>query len=154
MDRADFEQTYLASLPALYRMACSILHQEADVQDALQEAALRAWSHVSAIRQDTAAAYLMRIVINECRNIQRKRRRLVPTEAMPESAAPQPTSDLADAMAQLPEKLRLPLLLKYMEGYSEQETARILGITVAAVKSRLRRARQAMQQLMKEVDFE
>jgi RNA polymerase sigma-70 factor (ECF subfamily) len=46
----------------------------------------------------------------------------------------------------LPESLRTPLLLFYMENYTEKETARALGITVTAVKNRLFRARRALKQ--------
>ena len=45
----------------------------------------------------------------------------------------------------LPEKLRLPLLLRYMEGYSEKETAGILRIPLNTLKARLKRARAKLR---------
>lgn len=152
MDREAFEALYMQALPSLYRVAMSILRHQADAQDALQEAAARAWAHAEQIRPDSGKAYLMRAVINECRNIQRRRQRVTPVEPtlLPEQAAPARENDLAEALAQLPEKLRLPLLLKYMEGCSEREAARALGVTTAAVKSRLLRGRRALAAILKE----
>lgn len=150
MDKAGFEALYMEALPSLYRVAMSILHQEADAQDALQEAAARAWARADAIRQENARAYLMRALINESRNIQRRRQRMTPVEQVPEQAAEHADSDLAEALAQLPEKLRLPLLLKYMEGCTEREAAKALGVSVAAVKSRLLRGRRALAEMLRE----
>ena len=52
---------------------------------------------------------------------------------------------LRSAVEKLPEKLRLPFLLVYMEGYSAQEAASVTGITLFALKSRLKRAKKALQ---------
>ena len=54
-------------------------------------------------------------------------------------------SELREAVDKLPEKLRLPFLLVYMEGYSAQEAASVTGITLFALKSRLKRAKKALQ---------
>jgi RNA polymerase sigma-70 factor (ECF subfamily) len=53
--------------------------------------------------------------------------------------------ELRDAVERLPEKLRLPFLLVYMEGYSLQEAASVIGITLFALKSRLKRAKKNLQ---------
>ena len=52
---------------------------------------------------------------------------------------------LKEAMDVLDEKLRTPLLLHYMDGFSEKEIAGILGIPTTTVKSRMHRARKALQ---------
>ena len=58
--------------------------------------------------------------------------------------------ELRRAIDGLPERLRLPLLLKYMEGYSEKEAAAALGITLPALKGRLLRARRQLAKELKE----
>ena len=77
---------------------------------------------------------------------------------LPERPAPAQEDDgaLAVAMDALAEKLRTPLLLRYMEGFTEKEIAQALGITLPAVKSRLHRARRALREEMgdSEVTFE
>jgi RNA polymerase sigma-70 factor (ECF subfamily) len=59
-------------------------------------------------------------------------------------------SELREAIDLLPESLRTPLLLHYMECYNDKETAGALGISVVAVKNRLYRARKALKQQLKD----
>ena len=59
-------------------------------------------------------------------------------------------NDLFRAISGLPEKYRLPLLLRYMEGYSEKETAETMKISVAALKSRVFRARNQLKDMISE----
>lgn len=150
MDKATFEQMYREMLPGLYRLAQSLLRQSADAQDAVQQAAVKAWLSLERMRPGGERAYFTRIVINECRNLQRQRLRQQPVEAVPERAAEPPNDDLRRAVGALPEELRLPLLMKYMEGYREKEIAAALGIGVPAVKSRLFRARRRLKELLAE----
>jgi DNA-directed RNA polymerase specialized sigma subunit, sigma24 homolog len=82
-------------------------------------------------------AYLARIVINECHNIQRRRQRVTPVFAFPEQSKDHLTAEvcvLKESLNAIPEKLRTPFLLVYMEGYSEKEAAEALGITLYSVK--------------------
>ena len=60
--------------------------------------------------------------------------------------APPPDVTLADALSRLPEKLRTPLLLRYMEGFSVTETAGTLHVPETTVRSRLYRARKALRE--------
>ena len=152
MDKTTFEQLYLTLLPGLYRLARSILHSDADAQDAVQQAAVNAWQAVDRLRAGSEKAYIMRILIHECRNIQRQRMRAVPTADFPDCAKELPDNTLREALDALPEKLRLPLLLKYMEGWSERDIAAVLHITGYAVKSRLRRGRVMLATALKEED--
>jgi len=64
MDKTTFEQLYRDMLPGLYRLAQSILHQSADAQDAVQQAAVKAWLARDGIRSGNERAYFARIVIN------------------------------------------------------------------------------------------
>ena len=57
-------------------------------------------------------------------------------------------NELYRAVSALPEKYRLPLLLRYMEGYSEKEAAEALKISTGALKSRLFRARNQLRNMI------
>ncbi len=153
MDPSSFEQMYRAMLPGLYRLAQSILNNRADAQDAVQQAALNAWRAIDGIRPDTHRAYFTRIVINECRNIQRARIKTTPMDVLPEPAFLPGDSGLRDAIDGLPEKLRLPFLLRFMEGYTDKEAAIALHISLSAFKSRLLRARRQLQATLKEEEI-
>lgn len=130
MNKIAFEELYLQQLPGLFRLAQSILWQPADAEDAVQQAVLQAWRQIETIQRGKEKAYLARIVVNECHNIQRQRQRTVPVTVYPEQTEPETKiMELRDAVERLPEKLRLPFLLVYMEGYSLQEAASVIGIT-------------------------
>lgn len=154
MDDETFVRVSREGLPMLYRVSMSILRHAPDAEDAVQQGLMRAWEHRGKGRAGCERAWITRIVINECRNIQRYRMRVVPMETPDEPPWTPPDISLRDALAALPEKYRLPLLLKYMEGMTEREAAGALGLTVTAFKSRLMRARRALASaLHEEVTF-
>jgi len=143
-------------LEGLYRLSLSILRSAADAQDAVQQGMLRAWERRRQVSDESKTrAWLTRIVVNECRNIQRKRMRVFPVAQMPEGGADNRTAESEEmkaAIDALNEKLRTPLLLKYMEGFSEREIAMALGIPVTTVKSRLHRARKALRMVLEDAE--
>jgi len=143
-------------LEPLYRLSLSILRSQADAQDAVQQGMLRAWEKRRQVSEEyRIRAWLVRIVINECRNIQRKRMRVFPMAQMPEAVCTEDVmqdGELAGAMNALAEKLRTPLLLHYMEGFSEKEIAEILNIPATTVKSRMHRARKALRRALEDAE--
>ena len=148
MTKDAFGQLYLQLLPGLYRLAQSILHHREDAMDAIQQAIEKAWKVSGRIRAGEEKAYISRIVINECRNIQRHMMRVTPRADLAGKEPEKADNDLFRAISGLPEKYRLPLLLRYMEGYSEKETAETLKISVAALKSRVFRARNQLKDMI------
>ena len=139
-----------AQLPMLYKLAAGMLRSVPDAQDAVQTSLMKAWEKREQVKPEAFRVYLTRILINECHNIQRHRRRVTPVEEMPtEAAAPSSQlPEIMEAIGALPEKLRLPVYLKYLEDLSEEEGARALGIPVTTFRSRLHRARLALQKTL------
>lgn len=156
IDERTLTQVMQLQLAPLYRLSMSILRSQADAQDAVQQGMLRAWEkRRQAGDEARLCAWLTRIVINECRNIQRKRMRVFPVAQMPEMTGTEDgmkDDGLAEGLRSLPEKLRTPLLLHYMNGFSEKEIAAILGIPVTTVKSRMHRARKALRSALEEAE--
>ena len=75
MNRDDFAALIVGYTDRMYRISRSILLNDEDCRDAMQEAALRAWEKRHTLREERYfGTWLIRILINECRNIQRKRR--------------------------------------------------------------------------------
>lgn len=131
---------------SLYHVACAILSSETDRRDAMQETALRAWEHRGTLRNETYfKTWATRIAVNVCRDILRRNQRMLPVEQLPEGPAPTSSGELYMTIESLPERLRLPLVLYYLEGYSVEETARALGIPSGTVKFRLHQARKALR---------
>ena len=136
MDRERFIAEIEACSGMLYRVAWSILRNNADCEDALQDAALRAWEKRGRLRDERFfRTWITRILINACYDTQRKRRRTVPLDEIPEhAAASAPDPALALALEALPEKLRLPLVLCYSEGMTYEEAAEVLRIPASTVR--------------------
>ena len=151
MDQTAFMTALNQAGETLFRVAWAILYNEEDCRDALQETALKAWQHQTGLRDERYfSTWITRILINECRSIQRKRRRLVSLEEMPESSLPPPDPTLALALRALPEHLRLPLTLHYVEGFDYARIARILRVPQATVRGRIARAKQQLRKELTE----
>jgi RNA polymerase sigma-70 factor (ECF subfamily) len=156
VDETAFTLQSQELLPALYRMCMNILRSEADAQDAVQQCLMKGWSHRADVSQDRLRPWLMRIAVNECRNIQRYRKRVypAPTPAPSRPGGP-PDADLwelSEAIGRMDQKLRVPLLLKYRENYTEKEIAAVLRVPVSTVKNRLYRARRELQKSLADVE--
>ena len=143
-----------------YRTACLVLRDPHEAQDAVQEAFLRVWRFRASIPEgDGRTSWLYRVVVNAC--ISRVRARQSRSgkddgpgglEALPDRA-PEPAElaersqlagDVAAALADLPEHLRVPLVLRFYAGLSEKEIAVAIDRRPGTVKSRLYDARQRL----------
>ena len=135
----------------LYRIAQAMLWREADSVDAVQEAVFRGWLKKDSLSDDDRLEpWLVRILVNECRDALRRRKRepaeLV--EAITEDDRLCEDLQLRLALKQLPEKYRLPLVLHHMEGWPVNEVARMLNIPRGLATSRLHQARRALRNLL------
>ncbi len=148
MDDTTYTAAAEAAMPGMFRMAYSILENRHDAEDAVQQALLNAWQHREKARPGAERAWMMRIVINASYDLCRKRRRAVPVAEVPEERASSGDGEYAallDMIRRLPQTLRTPFLLKYMEGMTEKEVGAALRIPLTSVKNRLYRARTALQ---------
>lgn len=149
----------------LYRVARAILFDDAEAEDVMQDAYVRAWSHLDQFAgRSSFATWLTRIAVHEALARARRGRRLIqiadlsprtegamkslsPAEAGPEQRAIQRDlqNTLEAAMGDLSESFRSVLMLREVEGLSTAETAECLGISESLVKTRLHRARAALR---------
>lgn len=140
----------------MYVTARSILPEDEDCADAIQETIVKAFSKINSLKQDAyAKTWLIRILINECYNVLRQQSRQIPMDVEGEMAAkaaaePQDYSDLYQAVSQLQEELKLPVVLYYGEDFSVREIAQVLEISEGAVQKRLARARQKLKRLLED----
>ncbi len=142
MDKDFFVREIEAHSGMLYRVAYTILRNDDACKDALQETALKAWEKRHSLREERYfRTWMTRILINTCYDTQRKRRRIVSIEEIPEPSIPAPDPTLAMALQALPEKLRLPLVLCYSEGMSYEEIAHAMRLPLTTVRGRIHRAK-------------
>ena len=151
MDNQDFQDRVRACERRLYATAYLLLHVTADCEDAVQEAVLRAWQRLPGLQNPQFfETWLTRIVINECKSQLRRRSRRGETELSPRLAAPvSPEPELHAALTALKWKYRVVLTLKYIDGYTIEEIARILTLPRGTVASRLDQAKRLLRAQMK-----
>ena len=144
----DWERLVDQQENRLYRAALAILGSVPEAEDAVQDAFLAFWTKAPGDLRDPGA-WLMRVLVNNCRSRLRasKRREILPLwEELP---APEPEERaLWEELRALPPQDRAAVHLFYYEGYSTQEIARILSCRSGTVRSRLSRARKKLKELL------
>jgi RNA polymerase sigma-70 factor (ECF subfamily) len=156
----DLDDWLKRDYPTAYRTACLVLRDPVDAQDAVQEAFLRVWRFRDSIPDGAGRkAWLYRVVVNACvsriRAEQSRAGKDVGDTALGfvEDAAPRPderaersacATAVLEALADLPETLRVPLVLRFYAGLSEKEIATAIDRRPGTVKSRLYDARQRL----------
>lgn len=155
MDEREYQNRINECVPALYRVARSILSNDQDCADAVQEAVLQGWIKRHQLRDaDRFKTWITRITVNECRNLQRKalKQKRAVEASIEEMRQPQPnrnTGDLEAALSQLPDKYRLPIVLFYMENYPTKTIAGLLEIPEGRLRERMRTARKLLGRMLK-----
>jgi RNA polymerase sigma-70 factor, ECF subfamily len=161
-DRQAFERLIGRHEDALFRYALRICGHQGDAEDALQDGLFAAWRGAATFRGEAAArTWLFQVVIHACRRRHRRRAGeperhedvdaaagLADAGARPDerAAARQVGAALEAALAALPDEAREVLVLRDVEGMSGDETAAVLGVGLAAMKSRLHRARLELKE--------
>ena len=179
-DQPAFETIMRRHNRLLFRTARSILKSDAETEDALQEAYLRAWRALSTFRADAKlSTWLVRIVINEALGrLRRRSAQVIPLESVME-AIERNTQESMDQDADdpnhepdrvamrsemrrfiearidlLPEAFRTVFMLRAVEELSVEETSAALEVPEATVRSRFFRARSLLREgLSRDVDF-
>lgn len=167
--REAFQRLAAPELPALYSLARRLVRD--DAEDLVQEALVHAFRSFGTLKEDAAARrWLQSILVNVFRDQLRKRARTVeelPVEELDGFSLyrtlvevdPLPYSDtlhvdflrafgaddVREVLLRLPEIYRAPLVLRYMEGFSTKEIARLLELPLGTILARLHRGRKRFE---------
>lgn len=153
MDERGFTAAVNQHRDMLYRVSYTILHHNEDCADALQESLVRAWQRLDTLRDDTRfRGWMTRIVVNCSRDMLRKRKVRL-SELTEDIPAPQAEdTHLDEALQLLDERLRLPIVLHYMEGMSVAEIGETLRLPQGTVKNRMHRGRVKLAEILGKED--
>lgn len=153
--KPNIDAAFLHYGDMLYRVALTHLGNDADAQDVVQDVFLK---YITSKTDFTDAnhekAWLLRTAINRCHDISRRQKSIafLPIEAAA-SVQTQPQDGLTDLLClvgQLPQIYKDVVILHSLEGFTLEETAEILNISLSAAKMRLSRAKDVLQILRKE----
>lgn len=144
----------------MWAVALRTLRDPEEAADAVQDACISAFRAAANFRAESqVSTWLHRIVVNACLDrVRRKQAR--PTVPLAESGINEPATPrdsmsdretrlvINEALEQLPEEQRVPIVLVDIEGYSVSETAQLLGIAEGTVKSRCARGRAKLAKVL------
>lgn len=150
MNKKQFTTQVLEAEKSLYHIAKSILGNDEDCADAMQNAILHAFEKLYTLRDEKYfKTWLTRILINECNHIIRSRKEQIPYEDYYEvqtRAEQEDYSSVYEAVMELEDHYRTPLILFYVEGFSVKEICQILKLSQSTVKTRLYRGRKLLKE--------
>ena len=166
-DEAAIRTIMQANNRRLYRLARGILRNDIEAEDVVQEAYVRAFTHLENFRGDSSlSTWLSRITMNEALGRLRRQRPAVEIDTLPQgvleaqiiqfplAASDDPEKSMAQreiqavvehAIDDLPEAFRLVFITRVIEGMNVEETAEILSLKPETVKTRLHRARTMLR---------
>lgn len=161
-DRGAFERLVARHQDGLFRYALRICASEREAEDALQDGLLAAWRGAGTFRGEAAArTWLFQVLIHACRRRHRRRAGEPERHDGIDAAAAVPSADAAPdarasarqvrealegALMAMADDAREVLVLRDVEGLSGDEAAAALGLGLAAMKSRLHRARLELKE--------
>lgn len=156
INRDDFQKLYEAHADFAIRTAIAITRNNEMAKDAVQETFIRVYRNYSSYDPDLPfEPWLYRILVNECNRLLKKEAKLSgyhhpDLENDPRVAEPssENLAELIRTIQNLKDLYRIPLILKYIKGFSEQEIAEILDINQNTVKSRLFTGRNRLRELL------
>ena len=145
---ADWDQLVREQENRLYRAALAILGSAQEAEDAVQDAFLALWTKAPRDLRDEGA-WLMRVLVNNCRSRLRSAWKRETQPLLEELPALEPEErPLLEELRALPPQDRAVIHLHYYEGYSTQEIARMLRCRPGTVRSRLSRAREKLRAML------
>lgn len=153
--RGRFDRVVTVFYPDMYRYAAWLCRDSSIAEEVVQEALLRAWKSLDALREDEAAKpWLLTIVRREnARYFERKRLEtvdidnLTPAQSALLADTDDPNiDDMRQAIFRLEDDYREPLVLQVLMGHSTKEIAELMGLQQGAVLTRLHRARLKLKE--------
>ena len=140
-------------MQGMYKTARAILQNDEDAADAIQDTILACWEKMSNLNEERFfKTWLTRILINNCYGMIRRKKETTLIEDVFEEYADEQNYDLEwkEALDILSDDCRLIVVLFYSQGFHTNEIAKMLGMTDAAVRTKLSRARSRLKKYYRE----
>lgn len=153
-DKDAFIKLMDAQMQTMYKLAWSYLKNADDVADIVQDTILTCYEKLPALREERYfKTWMMKILINHCKNLLKKEKRVIHMETLPEEIFMEreySNREWNQMLDSLDEKYRTILLLYYLEDFNTREISQILDMNENTVRIRLKRGRD---KLIKEYQF-
>jgi len=154
-DQAAFRQLYESLSDYALRTAYAITGNDANASDAVQETFIRIYYHIGSYDiSKPFKPWFYRILVNECNRLMKKTMKISFLSDYLENSPDFKTNDsyrfqeyeeLYKALKNLSDIHRIPIVLKYLSGFTDEESAQILEINVNTLKSRVHKAKTKLK---------
>lgn len=154
IDKIEFTKLIEENKLPLYRLAKSIVKNEHDVQDAVNEAIVKSYENLGRLKsRESFKPWIMRILVNECYSLLNRKKKVKLEENMAVYDICYKENDSYELMGEI-KKLQLEyrtvLILFYYEDMSIKSISEVLSISQGTVKSRLSRAKAKLKIILEE----
>ncbi|WP_010171954.1 RNA polymerase sigma factor [Bacillus coahuilensis] len=152
-----FKILYEEHVEYALRIASTIMKDHAAAPDVVQESFIKVYKNIHQFEVDRPfKPWFYQILLNECRRHMKKHKRVIPTELNENRDLPQcmdryyveEYESLYQAVQQLADHQRIPIILKYIEDLTEKQIAEILELNINTIKSRLFKGRKKLKYLL------
>ncbi|MFD1738174.1 RNA polymerase sigma factor [Bacillus salitolerans] len=159
-DQKAFKQLYEQYADYAIRIATAVTRNQANAKDVVQETFIRVYRNIHSFdNHQSFQPWLYRILLNECNRFLKKNSQTIPIDINEELNLPpevdhyefEEYEELYEAIGELEDIHRVPLVLKYLSDFKEREIAQILELNLNTVKSRLFKGRQKLKELLLKV---
>ncbi len=133
----------------LFRLCLITLGNASDAEDAVQETLIKYMQKAPSFENsEHEKAWLITVATNQCKDMLRFRNRhpVIDIENVTEFTQELTDSGIIDALMTIPDKFRIVMVLYYVEEYSIEEIAKVIGKTASAVKMRLQKGRRLLRE--------
>ena len=150
----SFETVYNQYADMMYRIALSHMTRREDAEDVVHDVFIKYMQASPSFSDDDhERAWLIRVTVNRCRDLLRRRSirayvNLDEIGEIPDEEAQYEGSGIIASVSALPDKYKSVIILHYLEGYSVEKCAAILELSESAIKMRLSRGRQLLKNLI------
>lgn len=157
-DRKAFEELYNKYIEQALRTAMAITKNKSHAADAVQETFIRVYNNIGTFDESKPfSPWFYKILVNECNRLLSKNSRTLLISNFFESGLDSSKDDnykfqeyenLYRAIENLKDINRIPIILKYLKGFTEEEISQILDLNINTVKSRLFKGRQKLKKYL------
>lgn len=154
-DRQAFQKLIQQYKLTMYRLAKTILKNDTDIGDAMQEAILKAYKSIGNLKNEKVfKSWLLRILVNECNMILRKQKKTIPIDSVEEVSCEDSYNlekyQVLSAVNTLEDDLKTVVILYYYDGLPVKDIVAVVGAPEGTIKSRLSRARKRLYEILKD----
>lgn len=156
-DKKAFMELIKSNEKSMYKVARAMVFNEEDIKDVFQDTIIKAYESIEKLKEPQYfSTWLIRILINNCNDVIKKRKKVISLEIVKEESYKEKFKnvDLYMAINELEEDLKMVIIMFYFMDMAIKDIAKAQSIAEGTVKSRLNRARKKLEEKLSKEEGE